>query len=481
MKKNVLLILTMWISSILVYSQVEIVPNGSFEEPITYEDGYGFYSGSVNVPLLDNMRVDTVAFEGTSSVRIFDHTWGTFLWNYLPGYIDNSEYTVTFWYKGDEPMKFSMFLGRDLGYDLGTDPDNIVPGNAVVADDQGIVNAKVVWGLEAKSDWTKFSYTFRIDDWIGNDPISGLPIVDTCIFIFENTSYAMDDGPSSYVDNISIKRKNLNELMLNGSFEGALTYDDGFGFYSGSVFVPLLDDMRIDSVAIDGTHSVRIFDHTWGTFLWDLIKGFNDSTGYDVSFWWKGDEPMQFSMFLGRDLGYDLLNDPENIVPDNAFVFDDEGYPGSRIIWSLPATEDWTEFSYFFNISNWVGIDPISGEPNPGECTIMWGSTSYLIDDGPSSFVDNVSIMKTASTLSIPEIEKATPLAVFPNPASQQVSLRGATGNITLQVLNICGKLVEELHFTGQNIDIANLPAGFYFLKGINAEGNLFFGKFVKE
>jgi hypothetical protein len=481
MKKLLLLIFISWIGLSKTYSQVEMVKNGTFEDPLTYEDGYGFYSGSSTAPLLDNMRVDTVHYEGTHSVRIFDHTWGTFLWDAVPEFSDNGEYTVTFWYKGAEPMKFSMFLGRDLGYNLGTDPDGIVPGNATVADDKTDLNAKVVWDLAAKSAWTKFTFTFRISDWLGKDPVTGDPILKSCILMFENTSYAADDGAISYIDNLSVKKKDLNELVQNGSFETHITYGDGYGFYSGSATAPLLDDMRTDAAAYEGTHSIRIFDHTWGTFLWDEVADFTDNAGYSVSFWYKGAEPMKFSMFIGRDLKYNLGTDPDHIVPADGVVADDKTNVNAKIVWTLDKKADWTKFTYNFNISNWFGNDPGTGEPNTGKCIIMFENTSYLMDDGTTSYVDNASVYKKGIFTSITKTDSKTKINIYPNPVANSITLNGLNHGTQIEIYNFSGQVVKRLRYIGQQIDVSSYTKGGYFIKGINSAGNQFVGKFIKE
>ena len=480
MKKHLLLILMVWLSVNCAFSQMEMVTNGTFEEPLSEFDGYGYYSGSATATTIDLMRVDSVAYEGTHSVRIFDHTWGTFLWKTVPGFVDNHEYNITFWYKGAEPMNFSLYVGRDLNYDLGTDPELIVPGNAYVADDQGVVNAKIVWYLESKTEWTKFTYTFKMGDWLGTDPSTGDPLMNACTFMFGNTSYMMDDGAVSYIDNVSITKRDLNEMMNNGSFESPLTYGDGYGFYSGSPSVILLDDLRVDSVAYDGTHSVRIFDHLWGTFLWDQIFGFQDSTRYVVSFWYKGLEPLKFSIFLGRDLGYDLGADPDHIVPEDVILVDDQGVTNARMVWSLEAQPEWTEFSYSFNISNWLGNDPITGDPVIGQCLIMFENSSYIMDDGANSYIDKVSVLEKASTLSIFETEPSSPIMVLPNPANESIAIRGMDMGSKVEIFNLAGLKVMEFMYHHGNIDISNLSDGVYFIKGSNDNGKRFTSKFLK-
>jgi len=481
MKKLVLLILMLGLGLTGTYSQVEMVKNGTFEDILKESDGFGSYSGSSIVTTLDKFRVDSVAFEGTHSVRIFDHTWGTFLWDAVPGYTDNAVYTVTFWYKGDEPMKFSMFIGRDLKYNLGTDPEKIVPGNAVVAKDKDIENAKIVWTLAKKATWTKFTFNLKMGNWLGNDPVTGEPISGTCVFMFENTSYVKDDGASSYVDNVSILKKDPNELVRNGTFEAPLTYADGYGYYSGSTFATLLDNMRVDSVAYEGKYSLRIFDHTWGTFLWDAVPGYTDKAGYTVSFWYKGEEPMKFSMFIGRDLKYNLGTDPDKIVPADGVVTKDKEIENAKIVWTLAKKTEWTKFTYTFKMSSWLGNDPATGDPISGACVFMLENTSYAKDDGASSYVDNVSILKKGITSSVLTIGYNTKISVFPNPASTFINLNGLNQPTNLMIYNNTGQVIEHIQFKGQPVNISAYNNGVYYIKGINSNGGQFVGKFIKD
>jgi DUF971 family protein len=481
MKKFILLIPILCLGLISTYSQVEMIKNGTFEAPLTESDGYGSYSGSTIVTTLDNFRVDSVAFQGKYSVRIFDHTWGIFLWNAVPGYSDNSNYTVTFWYKGEEPMKFSMFIGRDLKYDLGADPQKIVPGNAVVAKDGTVENAKIVWTLPKKATWTKFIYTFKMGDWLGNDPVTGNPLTASCVFMLENTSYAKDDGASSYIDNISILKKDANELFRNGTFESQLTYPDGYGHYSGSTFVKVLDDLRVDSVAYEGNYSVKIFDHTWGTFMWNSTAGFVDNTNYTVSFWYKGEEPLKFSLFLGRDLKYDLSTDPDKLVPADAVVAKDGAVENAKVVWTLPKTAAWTQFTYTFKMSSWLGNDPVTGEPVSAACVLMFENTSYVKDDGASSYIDNVSVLKKSIASSVPVQEYQNRIKVFPNPSSDYLCLNGLVNDASLVIYNSTGQVIDHLRFNGQPLNIAAYKNGVYYIRSRNSDGSSFTGKFIKN
>jgi len=482
MKKFLLLVFISCLTLVSSYSQVEMVQNGTFEGELLGSDGYGYYTGSTAITALDDFRVDSVAYKGTYSARIFDHTWGVYLWNDVPGYTDNCEYTVSFWYKGEEPIQFSLFIGRDLGYDLGTDPEGIV-GTGTVQKDKEIENAKIIWVLPKTAEWTKFTYTFRMGDWLGTDPETGDPISGVMAFMWENTSFAADDGASSYVDNMSILKIDLTptgEMVKNGTFEGELMGSDGYGYYTGSTTITALDDFRVDAAAYEGNYSARIFDHTWGVYLWNDVPGYTDNAEYAVSFWYKGEEPIQFSLFIGRDLGYDLGTDPDGIVGTGT-VQKDKEIENAKIIWKLPKTAEWTKFTYTFTMGAWLGNDPETGDPISGVMAFMWENTSFAADDGANSYVDNMSIIKTEGASSINNIDYNT-IHIFPNPASDYIYLTGLNNTANLQIFTTTGQLIEQIkQFNGQPINITDYHNGVYFIKAANSIGDQYVGKFIKK
>jgi hypothetical protein len=108
--------------------------------------------------------VDTVQHSGTSSFWLpADVCWsgaaGT-----MDGVVDDTSYLIRFWYKGESD--FSLYLGRNLKYDLVNDPDEIVPEDAT-ADEEGIH-----WRLKA-DDWTQFTYIYKQGSWLADSGLTG--------------------------------------------------------------------------------------------------------------------------------------------------------------------------------------------------------------------------------------------------------------------------------------------------------------------
>ena len=98
-------------------------------------------------------------------------------------------------------------------------------------------------------------------------------------------------------------------------------------------------------------------------------------------------------------------------------------------------------------------------------------------------YIDDVSLIDLDSTLAVKENEAMGQVQVFPNPASivlyiklkapqQQYSITDTKGNIVLQ--NLISKQ-EQLQ-----IDITELPSGFYVISFLNKKGYITREKFVK-
>ena len=72
-----------------------------------------------------------------------------------------------------------------------------------------------------------------------------------------------------------------------------------------------------------------------------------------------------------------------------------------------------------------------------------------------------------------------TTATVYPNPATNTISMKGIQGNVVVSILNMLGAEVLKTNTT-QNINISNLPAGVYTI--INSqEGSVSQAKFIKK
>jgi hypothetical protein len=79
-----------------------------------------------------------------------------------------------------------------------------------------------------------------------------------------------------------------------------------------------------------------------------------------------------------------------------------------------------------------------------------------------------------------------TQIKIFPNPASNQIHITLTAPDETIeivQLLDLQGKVVvqKKLNTAAAQLDIQNLPAGAYLLRGYTKSGKSFSGKVVKE
>ena len=92
----------------------------------------------------------------------------------------------------------------------------------------------------------------------------------------------------------------------------------------------------------------------------------------------------------------------------------------------------------------------------------------------------------SACVTAVSNLKGQLPVSIFPNPASNQVSISGLNMNhmIEIQVIDIMGRVISvenKLASDITNVNIATLPAGVYILKAIDTQSNeTSVGKFSK-
>jgi hypothetical protein len=79
-----------------------------------------------------------------------------------------------------------------------------------------------------------------------------------------------------------------------------------------------------------------------------------------------------------------------------------------------------------------------------------------------------------------------TQFAIHPNPAKNElfITSKNTTGNLSIKILNIAGKLLSKQDVAIENqtsIDISSLTSGIYFLKIKDENGNTTIKKFIKQ
>ena len=93
-------------------------------------------------------------------------------------------------------------------------------------------------------------------------------------------------------------------------------------------------------------------------------------------------------------------------------------------------------------------------------------------------YIDDVSLI-FASTLSISE-EELMSFSIYPNPATDLISISGVDNIKSIKVYSILGSLEKEVFNTNQ-IDISELSSGIHLIKVDNGTGTAFTEKIIKQ
>lgn len=73
-------------------------------------------------------------------------------------------------------------------------------------------------------------------------------------------------------------------------------------------------------------------------------------------------------------------------------------------------------------------------------------------------------------------------LEIYPNPSSTSINLTTPNDFVKISIININGITVMNLKYNvGEIIDISELPAGVYVIKGIDVNENVFYTRFIKS
>jgi hypothetical protein len=136
-------------------------------------------------------------------------------------------------------------------------------------------------------------------------------------------------------------------------------------------------------------------------------------------------------------------------------------------------------------VTSWANfILPISftSSANPDTCLIALAASGQTPVAGSYLYVDNLNF---EFTIGVNENKAVDKLEVFPNPAKDKLHLKTAAlkdyNNVQCNILNYTGQLVQQFKLsTDTDIDIADLPAGFYQLFVITGKKQ-YITKFIKE
>ncbi|MEO9871815.1 choice-of-anchor Q domain-containing protein [Ekhidna sp.] len=277
--------------------------------------------------------------------------------------------------------------------------------------------------------------------------------------------------------------------LVNAVFVGNRASLAGGGIYNTLVSNPsLINDVLTDNMSIYGggmvseNGSLPTVTNTiiWGNvastsgpelhgsgmsiFTNSLIQGSGGSSMWDSSF--------------GTDNGGNLDADPlffdasNPIGTDNIFGTVDDG---------LTLTNPSPAIDTGDNNASQIDTD-IAGNPRPYGTNVDLGA--YEFQGGlvpPSPFSARAATKQIADTLSTPE-EETRILTIYPNPASDRISIAGLQKEHTAIIYSFSGSKILTTKGESKNIDISSLKKGTYILMVNDRSGKMVYQtKLVKK
>jgi hypothetical protein len=151
----------------------------------------------------------------------------------------------------------------------------------------------------------------------------------------------------------------------------------------------------------------------------------------------------------------------------------------------------YTNMTWYFQSSTvapWLTSD-INGSNDSSEVTFTALETNYTgntrtanYKPRTTSIIRNVYITQTASTSST-EFGENKSVTIYPNPATDMLSIISPKEIKQIQLISITGKILKNIfpNKTQTEIDLSGLASGIYFTKIISNDNSIITKKIIKQ
>ncbi len=224
--------------------------------------------------------------------------------------------------------------------------------------------------------------------------------------------------------------------------------------------------------ALDGTRIGRNFREYMQTELLDtLVK--------------DGEYLIQFYISLAdsfhlavdeKDIGIFISDELESNNFDHE-VREFRPFYTSDSSWNASNKNGWEKFAYNYVAKGGEKALTIGCFKTNAEITVDTvgnGGITFLAEKGAYYFIDNISVVRTDSSVSLRENELINQIELFPNPAAEQLNLvYSGKETLNFQWYNLKGQLLNvkvQKRGNRYRFQTATLPQGIYFLQLSNGK-----------
>ena len=291
--------------------------------------------------------------------------------------------------------------------------------------------------------------------------------------IYQATGARLTDGTVTLLDNFSFTEAAApvvdDNVMKNGSFE-----DAGFSnyrmleIYDGGVLKYFNNDAAsttaISTNASDGDQSMAV---TWG-----------DDSGMAGFLDYRLDQNVAVEENQSYNFNLDALTEGRNINLGLYLEWHGAGGPISNTHGE----------NYVLELSEGAGYTSVNGGEGkvyvaPAGATVCTVGMKARYDDGGVAIDGTVTLIDNWSFTKVDALstdDRATlDFSVYPNPATDIVTIQSKTAISNMQLFNSLGQQV--LNTNGASADVSGLATGVYVLKATDAEGNVGVKRVIKQ
>lgn len=158
---------------------------------------------------------------------------------------------------------------------------------------------------------------------------------------------------------------------------------------------------------------------------------------------------------------------------------------------------------HYWNVQTSAGNPTISDSVYPGVSTFTEGTNQYyyffpfatsvnfLFNNGSSgagnqtsdytNITSEVWVHYPSGTLSTSPITSKDAVNIHPNPVADYLKIEASKNFVTVEIIDLSGKLVSTAKLTNSSLNVSNLTKGTYLLKMIDKDGKSITKKFIKK
>jgi PKD repeat protein len=277
----------------------------------------------------------------------------------------------------------------------------------------------------------------------------------------------------------------IHNYLLNGEYEVCLTASNDAGTDSFCKKLNVIDltpspvadfEFLVEEFTVTFTNNTSV--ETLDSFRWDFGDGSSDTEVWAPQYTYSSQGEYDVCLFVYNENGSDkickVVKAPNSGGSGPAADFN---YTSNGLVFNFTNQSQNGPFDEI----NWdFGDGNTSANSNPNNIYQTPGSYLVCLELTNTAGTDSICKTVEAEVTSISYFHNILNLEVYPNPADLYITLPYGIENAkNVEIINATGKIVSLQDVENHQLNVAQLPLGFYLIK-IKSQDKMYLGKFIK-